>query len=132
MGDSDLNRVWIELREVYTSYASDSMEVLSAVIIIAQSDMKHLIKINLQQLFYESGHGGSIGQEALVFKDSYFLKKTSFCWKTSIFKVATTFQNFRELWTCLTILIIPSQPLFMFRCCTSVESSHKQKRSLLK
>ena len=61
------------------------MEVLSAIIIIAQSDMKHLIKVNLQQLFYESGHGGTIRQEALVFKDSYFLKKTSFCWKTSIF-----------------------------------------------
>ena len=58
LGDSGLNRVWIELREVDSSYPGDSMEVLSAVIITAQSDKNYLKKLNLGQLFYESGHGG--------------------------------------------------------------------------
>ena len=50
--------MWIGLREVDSSYAGDSMEVFSAVIIFVQSDMKYLKKVNLEQLFYESGHGG--------------------------------------------------------------------------
>ena len=31
---------------------------MSAFIIIAQSEMKYLMKVNLKQLFSESGHGG--------------------------------------------------------------------------
>ena len=42
LGDSGLNRVRIGLCEVDINYADDSMEVLSAVIFIAQSDMKYL------------------------------------------------------------------------------------------
>ena len=43
LGDKDLNRVWIGLREADTSYAGDSVELLSAAIIIAQSGMKYLM-----------------------------------------------------------------------------------------
>ena len=46
--------------EVDTSYVDDVVEVLSAVIIVTQSDIKDLMKVNLEQLFYEPGHGGMI------------------------------------------------------------------------
>ena len=51
-----MNRVTM----VDTSYADDSVEVLFAAIIIAKSDMKYLMRVNLEQLFYESRHGGTI------------------------------------------------------------------------
>ena len=35
-----LNRVWIGLREVHSSYVGDSVEVLSALIIVGQTNMK--------------------------------------------------------------------------------------------
>ena len=37
--DSGLNRVWLGLRQVDRSYVSDSVEVLSALIIIAQTSL---------------------------------------------------------------------------------------------
>ena len=57
------------------------MKFISTVIIIAQSDIKYLMKVNLEQLFYESDHRGMIETlllppwlatflEGLVFKDS--------------------------------------------------------------
>ena len=46
------------LREVDASNTEDGVEVLFVVIIIAQSDMKYLVKVNLEQLFYESRPGG--------------------------------------------------------------------------
>ena len=36
------------------------MEVLSTAIVIAQNDMKYLMKVNLEHLRYKSGHGGMI------------------------------------------------------------------------
>ena len=41
-------------------YADNGVEVVSAVIIIAQSDMKYLMKVNLEQLFFEQCHGSMI------------------------------------------------------------------------
>ena len=57
------------------------MKFISTVIIIAQSDIKYLMKVNLEQLFYQSDHRGMIETlllppwlatflEGLVFKDS--------------------------------------------------------------
>ena len=81
------------------------MEVLSAVIIIAQSDMKYLMKLNMEQSFYESGHGGMTGtlfttsivryfSEILLFNHDSFLEKTSFYIKPSFFKLLLTFITF--------------------------------------
>ena len=95
----------IGLREVESNYAGDSGEVLSAVIIIAQSDMKYLMKLNMEQSFYESGHGGMTGtlfttsivryfSEILVFNHDSFLEKTSFYIKPSFFKLLLTFITF--------------------------------------
>ena len=57
------------------------MKFISTVIIIAQSDIKYLMKVNLEQLFYESDHRCMIETlllppwlatflEGLLFKDS--------------------------------------------------------------
>ena len=49
LGDSGLNRtVWIGLYEIDMGYVNDSVKVITAVIIIAQSDMKYLLKVNLE------------------------------------------------------------------------------------
>ena len=49
LGDSGFNRtVWIGLYEVDMGYVNDSVKVITAVIIIAQSDMKYLMKVNLE------------------------------------------------------------------------------------
>ena len=84
------------IRDVDISYVGDRVESLSTVIIVAQSDMKYLMKVNPEQLFYESGHGGMIGtlfttsmiryfSRGSFFKDSYFLEKTSFFLENHLF-----------------------------------------------
>ena len=55
------------------------MEVLSAVIVIAQSDMKYLMKVNLEQLFYESSRGSMILFQRLLFS------RTAIFWKKLFF-----------------------------------------------
>ena len=70
--------MWIELREVDSSYAGGIVEVLSAVIIIAQNDMFYLMKINLEQLFYESGHGGMIETRNIITIVWYFFRGSCF------------------------------------------------------
>ena len=54
------------------------MEVLSAVIIIAQNDMFYLMKINLEQLFFESGHGGMIETRNIITIVWYFFRGSCF------------------------------------------------------
>ena len=55
-----------------SNFARDSVGVLSAVIIIAQSDIKYFIKVNLEQLFYETGHGYMI-ETLFTFLSRYYL-----------------------------------------------------------
>ena len=43
LGASGLNRVWLGLRQVESGYVSDSVEVLSALTIIAQTLFKSLL-----------------------------------------------------------------------------------------
>ena len=62
------------LRDIETSYAGDSVKVLS----IAQSEMKYLMKVNLQQLFYNSGHGGMIETLLTTSMVRYFFRGSSF------------------------------------------------------
>ena len=64
-----------------TAAAGDTVRALSSVFIIAQSDNKNreylvswLQKISLKQLFFEQG----IFTEPTVFKDIYFLERTTF------------------------------------------------------
>ena len=66
--------MWIGLREVETSYAGDSVEVLS----IAQSEMKYLMTQNLQQLFYKSGYGGMIETLLTTSMVRHFFRGSSF------------------------------------------------------
>ena len=67
-----------------TNYAGDGAEFHSAVIIIARSDMKYLMKKNLEQLFYESGHGGMIEDSfyrihgKVIFQRLLFLRTAAF------------------------------------------------------
>ena len=97
------------------------MEVLSTIIIITQSGMKYLMKVNLEQLFYESGHGGSTEilsllppwevtfSEALVFKETWFLKSTSLFWKITFFKSLLpfiTFVNSKRAYLAQILLLI--------------------------
>lgn len=62
------------IREVDISYVGDSVEALSTVIIVAQSD----IKVNLEQLIYESGHGGMIGTLFTTSMITYFSRGSFF------------------------------------------------------
>lgn len=62
----------IRLSEFNMRYAGDNVKVIFAVIIIAQSGtrfIKHLIKFNLELVFYEQQRTFSI---PLVFKDRFF------------------------------------------------------------
>ena len=77
--------MWIGVREVDSSYAVDSVEVLSVVIIIAQSDMKYLKKVNPEQQFYELSHGGMTDSSYYLHRGVLF-QRLLFFWKTSFFK----------------------------------------------
>ena len=78
LGDIGLIRAWIRLREVDSSYAGNSVELPSTAIIFAQNDMKYLGEVNLEQLLYESSHGGMV--EKSVKTRSFFWSVYSFNW----------------------------------------------------
>ena len=80
----------------------DSVEVLSAVIIIDQSDMKYFNEqlfylTNLEQILYDSGHGGMIETlPRLFFLRTVAFCKNSFFWQTSFFKLLLPFITFMK------------------------------------
>ena len=59
-------------------YADDDVEVISAVIIIAQSDIKYLMKVNLEQLHFEQCHGSMIETVFTTSMVRYFLRGSCF------------------------------------------------------
>ena len=135
--------MWIGLHEVDSNYTGDSGEVLSAVIIIVQSDMKYLMKVNMEQLFYESCVGGMIEILFTMSIVRYFFRcscfegqllfgKNYFFWKTSFSKsllAFITFKNYERVNLVEGFLHIFCL-CFVFR--NIIKKEKKQKTNLLK